>query len=63
MISIEKRFPKEKTALVERLQFIKNEIKHYPTPIAGCDEQFNFLLSERDWLTLDLTRIRQSPEK
>ena len=24
------------------------QIKNYPTPIAGCDEQFNFLLAERD---------------
>ena len=58
MIFMEKRSPKEKTALVERLQSIKDEIKHYPTPITGCDEQYNFLLSERDRLTLELTKIR-----
>jgi hypothetical protein len=49
---------KKETAVVERLQRIKDEIKHYPTPIVGCDEQFNFLLSERDRLTGELSNIR-----
>ena len=60
---MEKRSPKEKMALVQRLQSIKDEIKRYPTPIAGCDEQYNFLLSERDRITLELTKIRRSLEK
>ena len=63
IISMEKRSPKKETAVVERLQWVKDEIKHYPTPIAGCDEQFNFLLSERGRLTLELTEIRRSQEK
>jgi hypothetical protein len=58
MISMAKGSPKEETALVKRLQSIKDEIKDYPTPIAGCDEQFNFLLSERDRLTEELRNIR-----
>jgi len=56
-MSIKKRSPKKETAVVERLQRIKDKIKHYPTPIAGCDEQFNFLLRERDRLTLELTKF------
>ena len=63
IISMEKKFPKKETAVIERLQSVKDEIKHYPTPIAGCDEQFNFLLSERDRLTLELTEIRRSRVK
>jgi len=55
---MDKRSSKEEMVLVERLQSIKEEIKHYPTPIAGCDEQFNFLLSERDRLTQELKEIR-----
>ena len=62
-MSMKKISPKKETAVVERLQRVKDEIKHYPTPIAGCDEQFNFLLSERDRLTLELTEIRRSREK
>ena len=62
-MSMKKISPKKETAAVERLQRIKDEIKHYPTPIAGCDEQFSFLLSERDRLTLELTEIRRPQEK
>ena len=36
--------------IAARLDAIYELIKNYPTPIAGCDEQFNFLLSERDRL-------------
>ena len=32
------------------LDDIYRQIKNYPTPIAGCDQQFNFLLAERDRL-------------
>ena len=60
---MEKRFPKKEMADFERLQKVKDEIKHYPIPIAGYDEQFNFLLSERDRLTLELTEIRRSREQ
>ena len=57
-MSMKRISPKKETAVVERLQRIKDEIKRYPRPIAECDEQFNFLLSERDRLTLELTEIR-----
>lgn len=33
-----------------QLETIYEQLKKYPTPIAGCDEQFDFLLSERDRL-------------
>ena len=56
-MSMKKISPKKETTVVERLQRVKDEIKHYPTPIAGCDEQFNFLLSERDRLTQELNKI------
>ena len=63
IIAMGKSSSEKETALSKRLQRIKEEVKHYPTPIAGCDEQFNFLLSERKRLTLELTRIRLSREK
>ena len=40
----------ENQEIVAQLETIYEQIKHYLTPIAGCDEQFNFLLSERDRL-------------
>ena len=33
--------------IAAQLETIYEQIKKYPTPIAGCDEQFNFLLEER----------------
>ena len=36
--------------IAAQLETIYEQIKKYPTPIAGCDEQFNFLLTERDRL-------------
>jgi hypothetical protein len=58
IISMEKRSPKKEAAIVKALQCIKGEIRHYPTPIAHCDEQFNFLLSERDRLSKELNKLQ-----
>ena len=40
----------EKQEIIARLDAIYEQIKTYPTPISGCDEQFNFLLTERNRL-------------
>ena len=42
------RIEKQETAA--RLDTIYEQIKNYPTPIAGCDEQFDILLAQRDRL-------------
>jgi len=41
---------RENQEIAARLETIYEQIKNYPTPIAGCDEQFNFLLEELDRL-------------
>ena len=33
------------------------EIRNYPPPIAGCDQQFNHLLEQRDRIARDLRRL------
>lgn len=33
------------------------EIRSYPPPIAGCDQQFNYLLEQRDQIARDLNRL------
>lgn len=38
---------------------IDRQIREYPTPIAGCDAQFNHLLDERRRLAHDLNRLDQ----
>ena len=37
---------------------ILTEIRDYPTPIAGCDQQFNHLLEERDRVAHDLQLLQ-----
>jgi len=49
---------KKEQAIIDSLQSLREQLKHYPTPIAHCDEQFNFLISERDRLTEELNKIR-----
>ena len=49
---------KEEQVISDSLQSVREQLKDYPTPVAGCDEQFNFLLSERDRLTEELNNIR-----
>ena len=39
---------------------LTEEISDYPTPISGCDAQFNHLLAERRRLTLALQAL-ESP--
>jgi len=36
-----------KAKLDEAVKSLDVEISNYPTPIAGCDQQFNHLLEER----------------
>ena len=42
---------------------ISDEITNYPTPIAGCDAQFNFLLEEQARVARELARLRSSAEE
>ena len=46
--------------IAARLDAIYEQIKNYPTPIAGCDEQFNFLLLERNRLQNLLTTEQET---
>ena len=42
---------------------INDEITNYPTPIAGCDAQSNFLLEEQARIARELTRLKGSGEE
>ena len=50
----------ENQEIATRLDTIYEQIKSYPTPITGCDEQFNFLLEERDRLRNLLTAEQET---
>jgi hypothetical protein len=49
------------TELEEHLENAKRsilaEIRHYPPPIAACDQQFNHLLEQRDRIADELSRL------
>lgn len=38
---------------------IQEEISRYPAPVAGCDEQFNYLLERRTEVGRALARLRE----
>lgn len=51
--------------LRERERFLESEkrrlyeeIRSYPTPIAGCDQQFNYLLEQQARVNSELSRVR-----
>ncbi len=45
--------------LETELRKILSEIRSYPTPIAGCDAQFNGLLEQRQALTAALSALKR----
>jgi hypothetical protein len=49
-------------ALEAHRQRLYDEIRSYPTPIAGCDQQFNYLLEEQARVIAELRRLRASNE-
>jgi chorismate mutase len=44
-------------ALEQRLAELSEEIRHYPTPIARCDEQLLDLLERRSQVLAELKRL------
>ena len=40
---------------------VNKEISSYPTPISGCDAQFNQLLSDRSRIAKTISAMRQKP--
>ena len=41
---------------------IQGEISRYPTPIAGCDEQFNYLLERYSQVRRALARLMEAEQ-
>jgi hypothetical protein len=49
------------TLLEAARSVLQQEITTYPTPISGCDAQFNHLISERQKVTNALAALREQP--
>ena len=45
-----------KTLLESCKQRLFDEIRRYPTPIAGCDQQFNYLLEQQATIARELAQ-------
>ncbi len=52
------------TTLLDHLEgsrkAVQEEVRNYPTPIAGCDQQFNHLLEIRGRIAAELSGIHQA---
>ena len=48
-----------KSELAAARQLLTREISDYPTPIAGCDAQFNHLLAERQKVLTALQSLEE----
>jgi hypothetical protein len=46
--------------LEQRIAELSEEIRHYPTPIARCDEQLSALIEERSLLLSQLSNISEN---
>lgn len=53
----EKEFGAARDRLEAERKRIQAEISSYPAPIAGCDEQFNYLLERRSQVQRELARL------
>lgn len=47
-------------SLRRAMDLLNREIQHYPTPISGCDAQFNYLIAERTRIGDALNALGQS---
>ncbi len=52
-------FAADRTQLEAERERIREEISSYPAPIAGCDEQFNYLLERRAQVRRELARLAE----
>jgi hypothetical protein len=46
--------------LLDLRKAVQDEIRTYPTPIAGCDQQFNYLLEKKNRIAVESNGIHQA---
>ena len=52
-----------KEELKQELERVNTEICNYPSPITGCDEQFNYLLEKRSEMKRRIKELSEKSEK
>ena len=55
LLEVEMRKQQDRQVLADQLKVLNEKIANYPSPIAGCDAQFNFLLEEREKISKALS--------
>ena len=59
MVGMNEASPSHREAFLEaEKRRLYEEIRNYPTPIAGCDQQFNYLLEQQALVAAELKHIR-----
>lgn len=53
----------DREVLLQKKAEIQVEINNYPGPIAGCDQQFNYLLEQRADIRKRLYELEQQRSK
>ena len=61
MTDYEGHLAEAERALEAARQALADEMRRYPGPVAGCDAQFNHLISERQRIADALAALRSSP--
>ncbi len=46
-------------ALQNASQLLSDELRAYPTPVSGCDAQYNFMIGERNRVRAALDKLEQ----
>ena len=49
-------------SIQKELREVNQEIGNYPSPITGCDVQFNYLLIRRSELEMKMREMKAKPE-
>ena len=52
---------KAQTALLDAADALGSEMRAYPTPISGCDAQYNYLIAERNRVQAALAVLGGTP--
>ena len=60
-LKYERKLEESVARLEEARHLLSSEIQSYPTPISGCDAQFNHLLSDRARISRAIRALQESP--
>ena len=61
--NMEQENQETKEELKHELERVNTEIGNYPSPITGCDEQFNYLLEKRSEMERRIKELSEKSEK